>query len=77
MKRYRVQSCFAVDDNEHNLFTLRALVEKHAGRGDPPEARRHISGAQIAQAQPDIDLIILDVQMPRWMVLNRADAQAA
>jgi len=62
-KAYAGFKLLAVDDNPDNLFTLRALVEQHmdveileAGGGE--------EALQIAQAQPDIDLIILDVQMP-------------
>lgn len=62
-KAYAGFKLLAVDDNSDNLFTLRALVEQHmdveileAGGGE--------EALQIAQSQPDIDLIILDVQMP-------------
>ena len=63
MKRYSGFKLLAVDDNEHNLFTLRALVEKHMDV-EILEARGGAEALEIAQAQPDIDLIILDVQMP-------------
>jgi PAS domain S-box-containing protein len=63
MKRYPGFKLLAVDDNEHNLFTLRALVEQHMDV-EILEARSGTEALEIAQAQPDIDLIILDVQMP-------------
>ena len=63
MKRYSGFKLLAVDDNEHNLFTLRALVEKHMDV-EIMEARGGAEALEIAQAHPDIDLIILDVQMP-------------
>ena len=63
MKRYSGFKLLAVDDNEHNLFTLRALVQRHMDV-EILEARGGAEALEIAQAQPDIDLIILDVQMP-------------
>jgi PAS domain S-box-containing protein len=63
MKRYSGFKLLAVDDNEHNLFTLRALVQLHMDV-EILEARGGAEALEIAQAQPDIDLIILDVQMP-------------
>ena len=63
MKRYPGFKLLAVDDNEHNLFTLRALVQQHMDV-EILEARGGAEALEIAQAQPDIDLIILDVQMP-------------
>ena len=63
MKRYSGFKLLAVDDNEHNLFTLRALVQQHMDV-EILEARGGAEALAIAQAQPDIDLIILDVQMP-------------
>jgi PAS domain S-box-containing protein len=63
MKRYSGFKLLAVDDNEHNLFTLRALVQQHMDV-EILEARGGAEALEIAQSQPDIDLIILDVQMP-------------
>jgi len=63
MKRYSGFKLLAVDDNEHNLFTLRALVQQHMDV-EILEAQGGAEALEIAQAQPDIDLIILDVQMP-------------
>jgi len=63
MKRYSGFKLLAVDDNEHNLFTLRALVQQHMDV-EILEASGGAEALEIAQAQPDIDLIILDVQMP-------------
>ncbi len=63
MKQYSGFKLLAVDDNEHNLFTLRALVQEHMDV-EILEARGGAEALEIAQANPDIDLIILDVQMP-------------
>ncbi len=63
MKRYAGFKILAVDDNEHNLFTLRSLVQRHMDV-EILEASSGAAALEIAQAQPDIDLIILDVQMP-------------
>ncbi len=63
MNRYAGFKLLAVDDNEHNLYTLRALVEQHMDV-EILEAPGGAEALEIAQAQPDIDLIILDVQMP-------------
>ena len=63
MKRYSGFKLLAVDDNAHNLFTLRALVEQHMDVAIL-EASSGTEALEIAQAEPDIDLIILDVQMP-------------
>ena len=63
MNRYAGFKLLAVDDNEHNLFTLRTLVEQHMDV-EIFEATGGEEALQIAQEQPDIDLIILDIQMP-------------
>ncbi len=63
MKRYSGFKLLIVDDHQHNLFTLRTLIEQHMD----VEIREATSGAralEIALQDPDIDLIILDVQMP-------------
>ena len=63
------QKCYAgfkvliVDDNPNNLFTLRSLIEKytdvHVIEADGGE-----KAVNLALTENDIDLIILDVQMP-------------
>ena len=50
MKSYTGFKLLAVDDNEHNLFTLRALVEKHMDV-EILEARGGVEALEIAQAQ--------------------------
>jgi PAS domain S-box-containing protein len=63
MKRYSGFKLLIVDDHEHNLFTLRTLVERYMD----VEILEATSGQQaldIAIKEPGIDLIILDVQMP-------------
>ena len=52
-----------VDDNEHNLFTLRTLINKHL-QVDVLEASSGQEAIDTALGSPDIDLIILDIQMP-------------
>ncbi|MDX1698881.1 MAG: response regulator, partial [Thiohalobacterales bacterium] len=63
MNRYAGFRVLIVDDNENNLFTLQALINKHmdvevlsAGSGQ--------RAVEMALENPRIDLIILDVQMP-------------
>ena len=63
MKRYSGFKLLAVDDNEHNLFTLRQLVQQHMDV-EILEASSGKQALEIALATPDIDLIILDIQMP-------------
>jgi PAS domain S-box-containing protein len=63
MNRYAGFKLLAVDDNEHNLYTLRSLVQAHMDVAFL-EARGGAEALEVAQANPDIDLIILDVQMP-------------
>jgi len=63
------QKCYAgfkvliVDDNPNNLFTLRSLIEKytdvHVIEADGGE-----KAVNLALTENDVDLIILDVQMP-------------
>jgi len=63
MKQYSGFKLLIVDDHERNLFTLRTLVQQHMD----VEILEATSGRQaldIALGQPDIDLIILDIQMP-------------
>lgn len=62
-KPYAGFKLLAVDDNPDNLFTLRALLEQHMGV-EILEAGGGAEALEIAQARKDIDLIILDVQMP-------------
>ncbi len=63
MTRHAGFKLLIVDDHAHNLFTLRTLIETHmdftvleASSGQEAIDRTH--------EHPDIDLIILDVQMP-------------
>jgi PAS domain S-box-containing protein len=63
MKRYRDFRLLAVDDRPSNLFTLRSLIQQHMD----VEVLEATSGQQaidIALQRGDIDLILLDVQMP-------------
>lgn len=63
MNRYAGFQVLIVDDNPNNLFTLRTLIEKHMDVA-VLEASSGQAALDIALARPDIDLIILDVQMP-------------
>jgi len=52
-----------VDDHAHNLYTLRALIEKHLG-ATVLEATSGREAIDITLRETAIDLIVLDVQMP-------------
>jgi len=63
MKRYEGFKVLIVDDNPHNLYSLRTLIQRHMD----VEVREAASGREaleIAMAETDLDLVILDVQMP-------------
>jgi len=63
MNRYADFRILIVDDNQNNLFTLRALIEKHMDV-EVLEADSGQAALDIALKDPRIDLIVLDVQMP-------------
>ena len=63
MTRYSGFKLLIVDDNQNNLFTLRSLIQKHMDV-QVLEATSGQAALDIALKQSDIDLIILDVQMP-------------
>ena len=63
MQRYAGFRVLIVDDNENNLYSLQALINRHMD----VEVLSASSGQQaveMALENPRIDLIILDVQMP-------------
>ena len=62
-KAYEGFKLLAVDDNPDNLFTLRTLLQQHMGV-EILEALSGTEALETAQSTPDIDLIVLDVQMP-------------
>lgn len=63
MNRYADFRILIVDDNQNNLFTLRALIEKHMAV-EVLEADSGQAALDIALQNPRIDLVVLDVQMP-------------
>ncbi len=63
MNRYSGFTLLIVDDHAHNLFTLRTLIEKHMDVA-VLEATSGQRAIDLTLQHPDIDLIILDVQMP-------------
>jgi len=63
MNRYSGFKLLIVDDNANNLFSLRTLVTTHMDV-EVLEADSGQQALNIALATPDIDLIILDIQMP-------------
>lgn len=63
MTRHADFKLLIVDDHAHNLFTLRTLIESHLDVS-VLEAGSGQEAIDLTHAHPDIDLIILDVQMP-------------
>jgi len=63
MTRYTGFKLLVVDDHPHNLYALRTLVEQHMDV-TILEATSGQQAIDVTLRQPDIDLIILDVQMP-------------
>ena len=62
-KRYAGFKVLIVDDNPNNLFTLRTLIEKYT-EVHVIEADGGEKAVNLALTENDVDLIILDVQMP-------------
>jgi PAS domain S-box-containing protein len=62
-QRYADFRILIVDDNENNLFTLRSLINKYMDV-EVLEAGSGQEAIDKALANPRIDLIVLDVQMP-------------
>jgi PAS domain S-box-containing protein len=63
MTRYAGFKLLIVDDHAHNLFTLRTLIESEMDVSIL-EATSGQDAIDLTHYHPDIDLIILDVQMP-------------
>jgi CheY-like chemotaxis protein len=63
MNRYAGFMLLIVDDHAHNLFTLRTLIAAHMD-AVVLEATSGQEAIDLTHRHPDIDLIILDVQMP-------------
>jgi len=63
MKRYAGFKVLIVDDVENNLFALRTLIKKHMDV-EVLEAASGQMALDIALKDPNIDLIVLDIQMP-------------
>lgn len=63
MRRYPGFRILIVDDNRNNLYTLRTLIQKHMDV-DVLEADSGKEALEIALSNPQIDLIVLDIQMP-------------
>ncbi len=63
MKRYSGFKLLAVDDHEHNLYTLRSLINTHMDV-TVLEATSGRQALEIAMREDGIDLVILDIQMP-------------
>jgi PAS domain S-box-containing protein len=63
MTRYAGFKLLNVDDHEHNLFTLQTLLQQHMDV-EILNATSGQAALDIARSNPDIDLIILDIQMP-------------
>ncbi|HHJ15122.1 MAG TPA: response regulator [Gammaproteobacteria bacterium] len=63
MSRYPGFTLLIVDDNPHNLFSLRTLVQEHMDV-EVLEADSGQRALDIALGDSAIDLIVLDIQMP-------------
>ena len=63
MTRYTGFRVLIVDDNENNLYSLRALIGKHMDV-EVLQAASGQAAIDTALKNPRIDLVILDVQMP-------------
>lgn len=63
MKRYSGFKLLIVDDNKNNLFALHTLIQKHMDV-EVLEAASGQMALDIALSTPDLDLIVLDIQMP-------------
>jgi len=63
MRRYSGFKLLIVDDNKNNLFALHTLVQKHMDV-EVLEATSGQMALDIALSTPDLDLIVLDIQMP-------------
>jgi PAS domain S-box-containing protein len=63
MKRYSGFKVLIVDDNENNLYALRTLIQTHMDVA-VLEATSGQMALDVALATPDLDLIVLDIQMP-------------
>ena len=63
MKRYRDFKLLIVDDSPSNLFTLRSLIQQHMDV-EVLEASSGQQAIDTALQTGNIDLILLDVQMP-------------
>ncbi|MBK1640960.1 histidine kinase [Chromatium okenii] len=63
MRRYVGFKLLIVDDHAHNLFTLRTLIQTHLAV-TVLEAASGQEAIDLTHQHADIDLIILDVQMP-------------
>jgi PAS domain S-box-containing protein len=63
MTRYAGFRVLIVDDNENNLYSLRALIGKHMDV-EVLQAASGQAAIDTALKNPRIDLVILDVQMP-------------
>ncbi|MCP3661604.1 MAG: response regulator [Gammaproteobacteria bacterium] len=63
VRKYKGFTLLIVDDHEHNLFTLRTLLKQHMDV-QILESTSGQGALDIALGDEDIDLIVLDIQMP-------------
>ncbi len=63
MAELRGRKVLLVDDDAHNLFAVTSLLERFGVRVVPAHGARECF--QLLESEPDVDLVLIDVMMPR------------
>ncbi|MCK5876837.1 MAG: response regulator, partial [Candidatus Marithrix sp.] len=72
MSQYNLFNILIVDDNKNNLFTLRTIIEEYIN-ANILEAQSGMAALEVL-LETKIDLIILDIQMPKMDGFETAEA---